>query len=254
VPVETRPDSVEFKVMLDPSRFENTNKGLEKFYQKLKAAADAADVPLRRTGLNTVQRETSFLDTADFALKKKGYILRQRLESKHDAVVMLKFRDTDAARASAAEVLVGDGYQAKSKLEKDRTGEGRSVFSKSSKINLKKAPKGSIQDFAKMFPTLTKLGLDPNTPLQTVHDKRVQEERYQLGEVKVGGSGNAPAYLTLWYEEDKPAIAEFSFAIQGTAGEAQGENLMKHLAELASKWVGQGSTKTEFIYDSPSPP
>ncbi len=253
-------DSPEFKMLLDPDRFVDTKGGMKKLWKKLEGAAAEVGVEVEKAPKKEVRTEdVSYLDTADGQLREQGYILRHRDvhgSSKKDSL-MLKFRDSDPAKVSAAEVAVAPDQSSKSKFELDRTFQDteQSVFSKSAKVKMSELRQPTIKSMAVAFPTLEKLGLSADTPLQTMGGGAIRQERHLLGDVRVGAGteGTAPAYLTLWFEEDAPVVAEVSFATlnQGDPNVVKNsENLMRHLHDNASKWLSNGSTKTDFAYSS----
>src|SRR5687768_7618763 len=91
-PRTKRPDSVEFKVLLDETRFDDPGKALKKLFKKLDQAADQAGVEIERDDSkdhHLKKRTTTFIDTPDHALKKQGFILRQRRDSKADEVALM---------------------------------------------------------------------------------------------------------------------------------------------------------------------
>lgn len=252
-------DSKEFKILLKPSKFENVKKGIEKLWHKVEEAADEAGVKVIKAKSPEVRtQDIIFLDTEDHALKEQGFILRYRdiHGSSQDDNLTLKFRDNDRNRVAASDVSASPEHQAKAKFELDETfGENIGhIYSKSTKVKVPDLPTPSVDAMAGYFPALAQLGLDPSTELVTPHEGLL-EKRHLLGNIKVAGGESAPAYLTLWYDEDHnqtPAVAEFSFAHvahEAVSGIDQvSEDLMRNLRDDSPKWLSQGSTKTNFAY------
>ena len=245
-------------MLLDPSRFVDAEHGMEKLWKKFQGAAGDAGVEVKKARKDEVRTEdVSYLDTEDGQLREQGYILRYRdvKGGTSKDSLMLKYRGSDPGTVASAEVAVSADYEAKSKFELDRTFQDteQSVYSKSTKVKMPHLADPTIGSMAEAFPTLETLGLPSNTELKTMHGGAIRQERHLLGDVHVGAGtgGTAPAYLTLWYEEDTPVVAEVSFATvnQGDPQVVENsESLMRHLHDDAPKWLSHGSTKTDFAY------
>ena len=251
--------SKEFKMLLQPSKFEDVDKGIKKLWHKIEDAAESVGVETKKAKKPEVRtQDIVFLDTDDHALKDQGFILRYRdiHGSSKDDNLTLKFRDSDAAKVAVSDVSAAPESAVKSKFELDETfGETVGhVYSKSTKVKLPELPETNVGAMSEVFPSLNQLGLEPSTKLKNLHEGLV-EERHLLGNLQISESESAPAYLTLWYDQDHketPAVAEFSFA--HSAHEAHSgidqnsEELMGFLRDDAPRWLSQGSTKTNFAY------
>ena len=256
-------DSKEFKILLDPTRFQNVQKGIDKLWDKVEAAADDTDIPVAKVKKGEQEVRTQdiiFLDTEDHALNNQGYILRYRDlpgGSENDNLT-LKYRGQDADKVASVDVSAAPGIKSKPKFELDETFQGEQegyVYSKSTKVKVPHLPKTTVENLSEYFPALNDLGLSSDTKLQQVNCGDIVEERHLLGNIHIGKAETAPAYLTLWYDDahgDAPAVAEFSFAHQVHASqprvdEASAE-LMCNLRDSAPDWLSHGSTKTKFAY------
>ncbi len=254
-------DSKEFKVLLNPAKFENVDKGIKKLWNRIEDAADEAGVATKKAKHEEVRtQDIIFLDTENHTLKDQGYILRYRDvhgSSKSDNLT-LKFRDGEASRVASADVEASSSHQVSAKFELDETfqeQEGR-VYSRSSKVKVPELPSPTVENMTEYFPVLGQLGLDPSTKLKNPHEGLV-EERHLLGNIKIADGEAAPAYLTLWYDDEHqstPAVAEFSFAHAAHQAASEidqnSEELMRNLRDDSPKWLSQGSTKTNFAYSS----
>jgi hypothetical protein len=251
-------DSKEFKMLLDPKRFQHVQAGKQGLWNKLQDAAEETGVEVKKAKKGEVRRQDIiFLDTEDHTLKEQGYILRYRDVSggSKDDNLTLKYRDHDAANVAAARVDAAPDLRVKSKFELDETFQESetSVYSKSTKVRVPHLPKPTVENLSEIFPTLGELGLDASTKLRKTHGD-ITEERHLLGNVKIGEHESAPAYLTLWYDEGEktPAVAEVSFAHkaheEASGIDQQSEELMRSLHDNAQKWLSHGSTKTNFAY------
>lgn len=254
-------DSKEFKVLLNPAKFENVDKGIKKLWSRVEDAANEVGVPTKKAKHEEVRtQDIIFLDTEDHALKDQGYILRYRDihdSSKNDNLT-LKFRNEEASRVADADVEAASEHQVSAKFELDETFQQQEghVYSKSTKIKLPELPSPTVENMTEFFPVLGQLGLDPSTPLKNPHEGLV-EERHLLGNIKIADGETAPAYLTLWYDDDHqstPAVAEFSFAHAAHQAASKidqnSEELMRHLRDDSPKWLSQGTTKTNFAYST----
>jgi hypothetical protein len=256
-------DSKEFKMQLDPKRFKDVDQAISKFRARVEEAFDENGVKIDRPKKDEVRtQEIIFLDTEDHSLREQGYILRYRdVEGgwEHDNLT-LKVRDVDPEKVMDADVQSAEGYKSKTKLELDESFQEVTshVYSKSNKVKLPRLPKKpTVEAIAEIFPALGELGIDGSARLRNVHEGGITEERHLLGNVRVNEFETAPAYLTLWYDEEHqktPAVAEFSFAhpahSEGTGEDKRSEELMQTLQDSAPKWIlRDGSTKTNYAYN-----
>ncbi len=233
-------DSIEFKLLLDPQHL--VDEGVDRFWDVIQDAADTAGLDTRKEDDDPKRRVLEYLDTKDFALKERGYILRSRTAGKAKPVLALKFRNEDRARVAGADVhsdLDGEG-----KFEKDVTPR-KDLYAKSYKVKLKDLPDEDLKEFAKVFPPLGELGISPLAHLVPVQGRRIEEEVHELGTV-----GECPVRVSVWYEDDHPVIAECSFGL-APEHEADGARLMKALQGQAAAWLSSGgATKTEWVYSA----
>ena len=251
-------DSVEFKMLLTPERFDDLNSGLDGFWKQLNSAAEASQVELQRWPDEVTKTQAiSYQDTEDFALREKGYNLRKRTREKESGNLTLKFRNPDRATAAHANVEADSGLEQKDKFEKDNTyqSDSRTVYSKSNKVKLKKLPKGELDKYAQTFPILAELGIPGDTPLKTVQNRSITEQVHTLGEIQVGDQ-KTEMTLAFWHEEnarghdEKAQIVEFSFAlpIEEERSSEDADRFMQVLQRQAADWLGRGGTKTDYIY------
>lgn len=253
-------DTKELKILLDPKRFKNVEQGKARLWDKIEDAADEAGIRVKRAKDPEVRtQDVLFLDTEQHDLKEQGYILRYRdiHGSKKDDNLTLKYRGDNPFLVMDADVSAAQGFKAKSKFELDETftQDEKQVYSKSTKVKVADLPEPTVENLTEYFPALADVGLSPQTRLENMREGIV-EERHLLGQVRVGGSENAPAYLTLWYDESDqktPAVAEFSFAHTTTPeqwkADQESQELMRSLHDNAPKWIcADGSTKTNFAY------
>ena len=243
-------DSVEFKLLLAPERFADAGDGLDSFWKRLADTVESLGLQAERTDDGDSKRRTiEYLDTGDFALRDQGYILRSRTSVKAKPVLALKYRDADRTKAAAADVSVREGLESEGKFEKDVTS-SKQLFASSNKVKLKKLPPATLAGYSDVFPGLAGLGLASSAALQPVRGRHINEEVHDLAEIELGSGVKSLAQISLWYEDDRPVIAELSFNLPGQspAAEEKGQRLLRALHNQAGEWLGNGTTKTEYVY------
>lgn len=258
--------SREYKLILNADRFRERKAGIETFFKLIKfLAGDGTDI----TPLNKVERRiTSYLDTPELALNRRGFAMRLREEiaPKTGLQINLKCRNSDRYISAAKDIsATGDN---KAKFEEDILPPFTSKFSNSSTVKMKTAPQlRSFGDAVKIFPGLKTLGLDEKAPLVTVNDFKVIEVVHDLCEIGFGNNEPVGSSMSFWYLEDSetewPLIAEFSFSydalpnpenknledfpMEAVAGAGNlFSSLQKH-----SGWLNlNGTTKTAFAIEA----
>ena len=269
--------SMEFKMLLQPSRFEDAAEGVRAFRalvdRVVGADPTAQAAKTDQDGKAPSTRFVAYLDTPDGALNRKGYILRERRSDEiaadsvlrqKDVELTLKFRSTDRALAASKDVSAAKGLKGQTKFEMDVTPEDkalRHLYSKSTRASVALAVGGRLGDVARLFPPLADLGLPPETPLAVVNGRRVRETAYPAGTLELAPGVEAKAGVALWQPQGKagapPVIAEFSFSLtvdeeadpaEARKAQATAERLLASLRQEAAAWASGGGTKTEYIY------
>ena len=210
LPVTSR----EYKLMLNTGRFKDRDQGSEAFFELI-------EFLIRREGGRVIDsqgkeesRRTSYLDTADHALRQKGFALRLREEAKGGFKINLKYRTSDHHISAAQDVsspLSGD-----TKFEEDILPPFTSKFSLSTSIGTETPPDlSSIGKVAAFFPGVARLGIDQNAPVKTVNDFIAEEVVRRLCKFQFNRPPTIKACLSFWYltmrGDDPPLVAEFSF-------------------------------------------
>ena len=250
-------DSAEYKLLLDPKCFANEANGVKGIWSRLESAASSAGLETEQTlDLDVKSRGLAYLDTPHHDLRKAGYILRERSDSRGAGNVVLKYRESDRNSAARGDVSVAEGFEPKSKFEKDVACQGHHdpVYSKSTKVKMKHLPHGALDEFSRVFPGLDHLGLSADATLKAVGGHHIQEDVHVLGDIHLSPKVVASAQLTLWHEGKKdPVVAELSFKMPGenAANERSAQTLMSRLKDQAGDWVSKGSNKTDWVYSGP---
>ena len=204
--------SREYKLILNSDRFRDRDKGAARFLNLI-------DFLIRKQGGSIVEtqdteerRHTSYLDTPQFALRQSGFALRLREEA-NGFQINLKYRDSDRYVSAAQDV--SGSQTGKMKFEEDILPPFVSKFSHSNSIGTTVMPHlETIKDVTSLFPGLTSLGIDENTPVKTANDFRALEVVRRLCKFQFEKTETIKASLSFWYlvvDTDWPLVSEFSF-------------------------------------------
>ena len=94
--------SREYKVMLNSHRFKDKNQGAEEFLQLIAFLIEKeGGVVIDRQNKEEERRQTSYLDTPQFALSQNGFALRLREEA-NGFRINLKYRDGNVLTAAGS--------------------------------------------------------------------------------------------------------------------------------------------------------
>ncbi|MGH9427072.1 MAG: hypothetical protein ACRD2L_12315, partial [Terriglobia bacterium] len=152
--------SREYKLMLNTDRFKDRNQGAQIFFS-LTDFLIGKERGTIETQSKEERRITSYLDTAELALRQQGFALRLR-EEDHAFQVNLKYRASDRYIAAAQDL--SSTQPAVPKFEEDILPPFTSKFSNSSTIETNSAPDlSSMEKVAALFPGLKKLDIDSDT-------------------------------------------------------------------------------------------
>jgi hypothetical protein len=254
---EPKLQSREYKLMLDPKRFDRLapQRVVDQLWTTKLAGIIAthldkrSDGGTRAKGLfdKTKQRKVVFRDTNETCLlDRQGYIFREHTrlkDGKPDREVTLKFRSPDIFLAAARMPATGD-----SKFEEDITpvvivSSGkpavarfatppsmRSLFSASETRDVPADVRlTTLADVVRVFPELgTRLETAAVAPSEAVRPGRAFNEMViSGGTVDLGSSLDAEFDVTLWYDglpgRGKPETAELSFKYDVKNGRVSGE-------------------------------
>lgn len=205
------------------------------------------------------ERLVRYYETADKDLKQHNLILRQRIkvkdgEPKGDCSFMLKYRSDDGS-AALNKVDVSSSYKSSKKLENDvvgfsggQLGNNKVVLSASASV--KKVPSKiltTIGEAAEYFPTLTKVGIPADKPLNIVGNKTVRSFGQEPGIVSFP-DGAESVDITYWEDSatGAPILCEISWDCPANSKTAD-EFLTALQTRLKDKLM-VGKTKTEALY------
>jgi hypothetical protein len=260
-------DSREIKVLLRPDAFEDADDFFEKSLNLIRNLAAEKKVRFHEPVEAKVKtREIRYFDTEDFALRAKGWTLRQRLKTRGErradhAELAIKFRSSDRGAVMNADISVDPKYTSKDEFEEDIhpvevDGPWRSSYARRSKIeNLPVFESPSIADVASIFPSLAEHGLDSELQLVSVGGPFI-EKRMQPGYLDFGGAVLADVEIT-WLENaaGEAIVGEISYDYSFTEKKSSVASIWASLQFLPSLRLAlgeawqPGSGKTSFIFE-----
>ncbi|OGK09502.1 MAG: hypothetical protein A2W80_13240 [Candidatus Riflebacteria bacterium GWC2_50_8] len=266
------PETREYKVLLDISKFSSAQKCCELFRDLFEKVADDHGFPTKRTDRLSPDREICFIDTPEFDLNKSGFLLRLRaekiniskveklLQPTDDAELTLKFRAESIETAIIAPVESEERYGSKVSAETDvvvKSAAPISIFSRSCGITDFGSTPASIEELLKYYPRLALAGLNGSHKLKVVNDIVIIEQRLLQGSIEFGRK-KSKSLFSIWYKkgESKPMLAEFSFKIKTKSYIAQNvensqnrvDNFFVDLISRSKPFTSQDQTKTGMVY------
>lgn len=255
--------SREYKLMLNTDRFNDRIKGSKTFF-------DLIEFLIKKEGGTIVEkqdkeerRQTSYLDTPQFALRQNGFSLRLREEAATRFQINLKYRAADRYLSAAQDL--SSSKAGKVKFEEDILPPFTSKFSHSNSVETPEMPQlKTMKEVTTLFPGLASLNIDEDTPIKTANDFKALEIVRKLCKFQFGESDVVKASLSFWYlqgDTDWPLVGEFSFDYDA-AGKTEGkleefpiktvEGASRFFAALQNQggWLDlSGSTKTSFALE-----
>jgi hypothetical protein len=272
----------EFKFLIDPKWFSDGGKKDRKkkykiIWKKLKAAAKDQDFKIKgrkKKKYKEKKRTREYFDTADFQLRKKGYVVRistnyKKKEPQHPFTLTVKEGSRrDFKRVLNSTLSFSGAHDGKTEIEENISfgpdGRLRSSLEISKKIKLEPEELGkmTLGDFGKVVPRLLKLGLPAETKLirHTAYSMKIK-----LGKVKFGDGVKAKLDLEVWLKNrgELPFVGEISYTVDtedyaGMAGvHAKSEAFMKTVIGKIGKEIGfqnaakWGGSKTRMLLNLP---
>ena len=272
----------EFKFLIDPKWFSDGGKKDRKkkykvIWGKLMAAAEdqGFKVKGRKKKLYKESKRTrEYFDTADFQLRKKGYVIRistkyKKKKPKYPFMLTVKEGSRrDLKRVLNSTLSFSGAHEGKSEIEENISfapdGGLRSSLEISKKIKLEPEELGqmTLGDFGKVVPRLLKLGLPADTKLirHTAYSMKIK-----LGKVELGDDTKAKIDLEVWLRNkgELPFVGEVSYTVDTddyagmTAVQAKSEAFMKKVIGKIGKEIGfqggakWGGSKTRMLLNLP---
>ncbi len=269
VDAATAPESCEYKILLKAQNFASFTQGCKLFWELVESVALDHGVKVKKVEKTYPNREICFIDTHDFALYKKGFMLRSRseeilrkkqLRTGADAEMTLKFRASDFESTTIAPVNASENFSNEISFEKDRVVkafEPTSVFSVSSTVYQPGDLPTSLDEMLKFYPGMSRAGFHGSASLGLVNNIFITEKRLRLGEFKFDGV-KAKSIFSVWYKKDQtaPLIGEFSFKVdlkpknpaETIRNLEKIDSFFSDLVKRGKLFVAIGQTKTGMIY------
>lgn len=253
-PVE--PASREYKLLLDPARFDKS--GIEETLAELdRLAADAAlqsGVAYEGSLRKTVRtRQVTFLDVpGKCTLRKNNLVLRLRSKGSKTTAT-LKYRTPHLSAIATANNPLQDN--ASGNIEVDLKPPHDSIYSQSLSKKVSPGEPEKLGDLYRLFPVTASLNELPDIRLAVVGKSPVREE--VRGKVRLDLGSKSSMSLSLWYHpgnDTAPVIAELSFKYATGKSDASDQERARRLFEKLQQlegWISPLSmTKTAFLYAS----
>jgi hypothetical protein len=228
--------SREYKVMLNAHRFRDKEQGATEFLELIAFLITKEGGTVIERQNKEERRQTSYLDTRQFALRQNRFSLRLREEA-DGFQVNLKYRDAD--RYISASKDLSASSEGKIKFEEDILPPFTSKFSHSNTIESAEMPQLEVmKKVTSLFPGLKELDLDENTPVTTANNFKALEVTRKLCKFRFDETETLKASLSFWYllnETHWPLVAEFSFDYDATTkGEGELESYSPRVVEGAT--------------------
>jgi len=266
-------DSRELKLILDPKRFQDLNKGIDKFQQIVKSEIDSIGGTFdMENDAKMKHRRTWYLDTEDFQLKSKNFFFRIRKEEDDDKKeydVTLKCRHEDRYISASYDLTSSIKKNYEIKFEEDIIAPYVNKFSISAKYKDKEKPEiYDISELKSIFPDNHGL---KDGKLKKVNGFEAIEISCKIGKILFDESSEEDNQiktdLNFWYlpnDESIPLIVEFTFDYNAKREKDTDKLLMEEfplpLVQSTYKFYHglqdrrivdpeSSKTKTCFVYD-----
>ena len=252
--------SREYKLILNSERFSVRERGMAALRDVVCRIAEELGAITERQQ-DEERRRTHYLDTADFHLRRSGFVLRVRFEETNpEFKVSLKHRTPDRYLGASKDLRLSSG-QDDPKFEEDILPPFRSVFSQSNSKRSDKEPIiGTVKNLVDMFPGLKSLALPDDSRLQTVNQFEPAEVFVKLCKLKFGDGPKIKCGLSFWYHSTGdvwPLISELAYDYKADSGDnfplptVEGANSLFASLQGQSGWCKPDeTTKTRFAYQA----
>jgi hypothetical protein len=261
--------------MLNADRFKDRKAGSQEFWHLVEFLAEKHGGKVREEQFEEHKRRTWYVDTAEFALRRRGFIVRVREEpgEKKPFKIALKYRASD--RYVSAVQDVSGPKKGKTKFEEDILPPFVGKFAHSTAFRERERPSlDTIDALLALFPGLEAVGIAKKTPLMKVHGFTAHEVALWMGKLEFGedpiehDEHLVKACLNFWYllgeKGESPLVAEFSFDYDVLKSEldkvqklerfprqvVDGTNRFFGALQKQSGWFDfDATTKTDYAYE-----
>lgn len=273
--------SREYKLMLNVDRFKDREHSAKSFWGLVEYLVERQCGKVVKRQDKEFVRRTWYLDTAWFALRQHGFVLRLREEMDKSPryKITIKYRGPDRYVSATRDVSVSEEMEEEiesedgkaeidPKFEEDILPPFYSKFARSTSVKTRKLPElGAVGQMLAVFPGLKVLKIPACTPLDTVRGFYAHEVARWIGQFEFGGEPTIKACLSFWYppehEGESPLVAEFSFDYdlpdkdsidrdkleQFPIEAVQGADRLFRVLQDQSGWFDlNATTKTAYVY------
>ncbi len=267
------PQYLACKVILKTDRFASS-KVFQEFGDVVQDAADEFGIGVDTKPFVRAKptiREVVFVDTPDFRLYKRSFILRRRIRFEDgfpvgEPEIVFKFRNPDLQAAAETDVrpnFAGD-YRIKFKVQaltlRDQVGSFRILFSHNVQFPLSQVPEGdrtSTAFLSHVFPVLHPVLASGAKHVELVNQTFIEEVLQDICVLDFGKGMTAKANVGMWRTrgEHKPLVGEFAFQYKfksqadlDQAAIKKCEEFFIKLQTMGRDWLQFGLTKTGALY------
>ena len=272
----------EYKFLVNPKLFSDGGKKDRKkryriIWEKLKKSAQEHGFKIKdrkKKPYKESKRTREYFDTADFKLRKQGYVIRistkyKKNKPKYPFTLTVKEGSRrDFHRVLNSTISFSGTHKGKTEIEENVSfapdGGLRSSLEISKKIKLEPDDLGdmTLGDFGKVVPRLLKLGIPAQTKLRR---HSAYSMKIKLGKVTLGDGVKAGIELEVWLKNkgELPFVGEISYTVEtddyaGTAAtHIQAEKFMKSVIGQVGRDIGfpngtkWGGSKTRMLLNLP---
>ena len=274
-PEKTGLNSSEYKLLLNPEKFDDFESGFENYWKIVQEVAALEGIAVKTSDqpLKLKQKQVSFFDTKNLDLHKSGFLLRMRTKYKKGKETpgnefTLKYVRPTAEEALAIDLTLGEGYKPKDdeiELESDIVyftapdGKPKTIYTLANSTVIEKQPDMTIATFSAIFPILNKLEVPATTEIIKVAGLSAMQWKISPGEIDFGDKLIAEMDITIWLVETENGllkIPEFSFDHGYNKDHVWDKKAMQNCTTFINKlhdshpeWIVPGSGKSTKLFE-----
>jgi hypothetical protein len=198
----------EYKLMLNTDGFKDMDEGIKNFLDiiesKIKMLNRREEQVRFEKKIKEKNRRVWYLDTKNFDLNARNFLLRVRRENDEEYITDLKCRNADRYIAASYDFSSNTKGNIKMEFEEDIISPFVSKFSLSASFKAEKEPRlESFTDVSSIFPGLNTLNIDGDKKLRKVNDFEAKEISCTVGKIVSLEGSTDDMSLNLWYLPDE---------------------------------------------------
>ncbi len=274
-PAENALNSTEYKLLLNPEKFKNYQKGLQEYWKIVEQVAVEQGIPviLEDNPLKLKHKQVTFYDTPEHDLKEAGFLFRQRQKFKKQKPTtefdyVLKYVQSSLEAVENQDMSVdstylemSEGVEIEADIVYDFTpnGEIKTKFTISNSFDIDHTIDLQFANITKIYPVLSDLGIAGNVDLQRVANLTVDQWKIGPGSLDFGDGLIVEMDFTAWLvptATDTICIPEFSYdhgysddPTFSTEAMTKCYEFMSHVNASKPDWVIAGRSKSAFLYE-----